>query len=115
MSESSSALAAGACAPCRGGVPPLSAEEAEGLRANVPDWALCDGGRRIERRFRFKTFAAAFAFVADVAAIAEAQNHHPDIAFGWGYATLSLHTHVIKGLHRNDFILAAKIDQLASA
>ena len=108
------ALAEKTCTPCRGGVPPLSPEEAEGYRAQAPDWALLDDATRIERRFRFKDFREAFAFVARAAELAEAEGHHPDIAFGWGYATVSLRTKKIKGLHENDFIMAAKLDRLAS-
>lgn len=105
-------LAQRACVPCRGGVPILTRDAAERLLIEVPDWALEDEARRIERRFRFKTFAAAFAFVGRVAALAEKEGHHPDINFGWGYATISLQTHVIGGLHANDFIVAARIDVL---
>ena len=107
-------LARRACVPCRGGVPVLTREAAERLHIEVPDWTLEDEARRIERRFRFNTFEAAFAFVSRVADIAENQGHHPDISFGWGYATVSLQTHVIGGLHANDFIVAAKIDALLS-
>lgn len=106
-------LAARTCTPCRGGIPPLSPEEAEAHRRQTPDWALHDGARRIERRFEFKDFAGAFAFVERAAALAEQEGHHPDIAFGWGYVTVSLHTHKIKGLHENDFIVAAKLDRIA--
>ena len=109
-----SALAEKTCTPCRGGVPPLSPEEAEGYRAQAPDWGLLDDATRIERRFRFKDFRAAFAFVARAAELAEAEGHHPDIGFGWGYAAVSLRTKKIKGLHENDFIMAAKLDRLAS-
>ena len=70
---------------------------------------------RIERTFRFKNFAQAFAFVQRVADLAEAEGHHPDICFGWGYATVSLQTQKIKGLHENDFIMAAKLDRMADA
>ena len=97
-----SALAEKTCAPCRGGVPPLTSEEAEGYRAQAPDWALVDDATRIERRFRFKDFREAFAFVARAAELAEVEGHHPDIGFGWGYATVSLRTKRIKGLHEND-------------
>ena len=72
-----------------------------------------DDATRIERRFRFKDFSAAFAFVARAAELAEAEGHHPDIAFGWGYAVVSLRTKKIKGLHENDFIMAAKLDRRA--
>ncbi|HEX2526182.1 MAG TPA: 4a-hydroxytetrahydrobiopterin dehydratase [Geminicoccus sp.] len=90
----------------------MSEAEAEAYRALVPDWSLQDGGRRIERRYRFQDFAAAFAFVRLVAEVAEAQGHHPDISFGWGYVVVSLQTKTIKGLHENDFIMASKIDRL---
>ena len=92
---------------------PLSAEEAQAYLAQVPAWTLMDGGRRIERTWRFKTFAEAFELVKAAAKLAEAEGHHPDITFGWGYVTISLYTHKIDGLHENDFILAAKIDRAA--
>ena len=109
-----SALAEKTCTPCRGGVPPLTPEEAEGYRAQAPDWSLLDDATRIERRFRFKDFREAFAFVARAAELAQAEGDHPDISFGWGYATVSLRTKKIKGLHENDFIMAAKLDRFAS-
>ena len=108
-----SALAEKPCTPCRGGVPPVTPEEAEGYRAQAPEWALVDGATRIERTYRFRTFREAFAFLARAAELAEAQGHHPDIGFGWGYATVSLRTKKIKGLHENDFIMATKLDRLA--
>ena len=70
-------------------------------------------GKRIERTYKFKNFREALGFVDRVGGLAEDEGHHPDITFGWGYATISLHTHKIKGLHENDFIMAAKINQLA--
>ncbi len=106
-------LAAQTCTPCRGGVPPLGRDQAEAYLAQAEDWQLLDDGKRIERRFKFKNFGAALAFVDRVGALAEAEGHHPDITFGWGYATVSLHTHKIRGLHENDFIMAAKINRLA--
>ena len=63
----------------------------------------------------FKNFVEAFAFVQQVADLAEAEGHHPDISFGWGYATISLQTKKIKGLHENDFIIAAKLDRIAES
>ena len=108
-------LAEKVCTPCRGGVPPLTAQEADALRGQAPEWALLDGARRIERTFRFRDFREAMTFVQQVGELAEAQGHHPDIGFGWGYATVSLRTKKIKGLHENDFIMAAKIDRLAPA
>ncbi len=105
-------LAEKTCTPCRGGVPPLTQDEAEALRANAKDWQLLDDGRRIERDFRFKNFREALGFVQEVGELAEAEGHHPDVCFGWGHAKVSLQTKKIKGLHENDFIMAAKIDQL---
>jgi 4a-hydroxytetrahydrobiopterin dehydratase len=106
-------LAEKTCTPCRGGVPPLTPEQAEEYRAQAPEWALRDETTRIERTYRFKNFAGAFAFVRRAAELAEAEAHHPDISFGWGYATVSLRTKKIKGLHENDFIMAVKLDQIA--
>ena len=107
-------LAQKVCTPCRGEIPPLAPEEAARYASQVPNWALKDGGVCIERAFRFGTFREALAFVDDVGALAEAEGHHPDVCFGWGYATVSLQTKKIKGLHENDFIMAAKIDRLAA-
>jgi 4a-hydroxytetrahydrobiopterin dehydratase len=108
-------LAERACTPCRGGVPPLTADEAGRLHAQAADWSLLDDARRIERSFRFGDFREALAFVDKVGALAEAEGHHPDLCFGWGYAKISLQTKKIRGLHQNDFIMAAKIDQLVPA
>jgi pterin-4a-carbinolamine dehydratase len=73
------------------------------------------GRRHLDRaHYRFWDFRAAFAFVARAADLAEAEGHHPDISFGWGYAVVSLRTKKIKGLHENDFIMAAKLDRIAS-
>jgi 4a-hydroxytetrahydrobiopterin dehydratase len=108
-------LAEKTCTPCRGGIPPLTPEQAESFRAQAPDWMLLDDYHRIERSFRFANFGEALAFVRQVGELAEAEGHHPDVTFGWGYATVSLRTKKIKGLHENDFIMAAKIDRLAQA
>ena len=72
-----------------------------------------DDARRIERTYTFKNFAQAFVFVHKAVELAEAEGHHPDISFGWGYATVSLQTKKIKGLHENDFIMAAKLNEMA--
>jgi 4a-hydroxytetrahydrobiopterin dehydratase len=106
-------LAEKTCTPCRGGVPPLTAGEAEDYRRQAPDWSLVDDATRIERTYRFRNFRDAFAFVEQAAKLAEAEGHHPDIGFGWGYATVSLRTKKIKGLHENDFIMATKLDRIA--
>jgi len=106
------ALADKACTPCRGGIPPLTHEEAERFRTQVPDWQLLDDAHRIERTFRLRNFREALTFVRDIGELAESEGHHPDIRFGWGYATVSLRTKKIKGLHENDFIMASKIDHI---
>ena len=108
------ALAERSCTPCRGGIPPMTQEEAAGYRVQAPDWVLVDDATRIERTYQFKNFREAFAFVERAAALAETEAHHPAINFGWGYATISLQTKKIKGLHENDFIMAAKLDRIAS-
>ena len=110
-----SALVEKSCTPCRGGVPPLTPEQANLYRAQAPEWELLDEAKRLERTYRFKNFAEAFAFVERAAALAETEGHHPDISFGWGYATVSLRTKKIKGLHENDFIMAGRIDRIFNA
>jgi 4a-hydroxytetrahydrobiopterin dehydratase len=106
-------LAGKTCTACRGGEPPLDRAEAERYLRETPGWALLDQGTRIERTFKLKNFREALALVNRIGELAEEEGHHPDITFGWGYVTVSLHTHKIKGLHENDFIMAAKINRLA--
>jgi len=110
-----SQLAASACVPCRGGEPPLSDEEISRLVPQVPGWAVIekDGVKRLERVFKWKNFVEALAFTQKVGELAESQGHHPMIVTEWGRVTIEWWTHKIKGLHRNDFIMAAKTDQLA--
>jgi 4a-hydroxytetrahydrobiopterin dehydratase len=115
--ETSCALGAKKCVPCEGGVPRLREEEASRLLREVPKWALhhemLERPASIHREWTFKDFAEALAFVNRVGAVAEAENHHPDILiFEWRKVRLTLTTHAIKGLSENDFILAAKIDAL---
>jgi 4a-hydroxytetrahydrobiopterin dehydratase len=105
-------LAEKKCTPCRGGVPPLTLAEAEHFRSHTPNWKLHDDGHRIERTFHLGNFREALSFVRDVGELAETEGHHPDVSFGWGYATISLRTKKIKGLHENDFIMASKIDRM---
>ena len=101
------------CVPCRGGVDPLEPSSARELLASTPGWELLDDASKIRRKFDFNDFAATLAFVNQVGVLAEAEGHHPDITFGWGYCTVLFYTHKIKGLHQNDFIMAAKVNKLA--
>ena len=100
-------LTAKVCTPCQGGIPPLSPTEAGVFHH------LTDDSTWIRRSFGFDNFVGALDFVNKVGALAEEQGHHPDIKLGWGYVDVSFQTHKIKGLHENDFILAAKIDAMA--
>jgi 4a-hydroxytetrahydrobiopterin dehydratase len=105
-------LAQKSCIPCQGGIPPLGRDKAQAYLAQTPGWTLDDGATRISRTFKFKNFKQSQAFVNAVGDAAEAQGHHPDITFGWGYATVVFFTHKVKGLHENDFIMAAKTNDL---
>ena len=98
------------CVPCEKGTPPLSEDEAQALLTGVPGWELRDGNM-LRRRFRFKDFVEAMAFVNRIAAIAEAEGHHPDMYISYNRVRLDLTTHAIGGLSQNDFIMAAKIMQ----
>ena len=109
----SSDLLAKTCTPCRGGIPPLSPAEAEAYLKEAPGWTLLEDGHHIERGFKFRNFKEAMDFVHKLGELAEAEGHHPDISFGWGWATVSWQTKKIKGLHENDFIMAAKTNHLA--
>jgi len=107
-------LAAGKCVACRGGEPMLTEAEIEELKFHVPEWQVksVDGMNRLERIFKFKNFAQALEFTNKIGAIAEEEDHHPRIITEWGRVTLQWWTHIIKGLHKNDFIMAAKADEL---
>jgi 4a-hydroxytetrahydrobiopterin dehydratase len=104
-------LADRSCVPCRGGVPPLAGEALDRLYAQLGnDWTLVEG-HHLVKRYAFKTFRDALAFVDRVGALAEAQGHHPDIELRWGEAVLKVWTHKIDGLTESDFVFAAKADQ----
>lgn len=105
-------LCSRSCVPCRGDTPRLSGSEVEALLPELPGWVLADDGRQLRRRFSFPDFAAALAFVSRLGALAESEDHHPDIAFGWGWAEIVWTTHAIGGLHANDFIMAARTGRL---
>jgi 4a-hydroxytetrahydrobiopterin dehydratase len=102
-------LASMECVPCRGGVPPLSAEEIAPLQKRLgSDWTVVNN-HHLEKEFRFPDFKAALDFTNRVGEIAEAQGHHPDIHLAWGLVKIQIWTHKIMGLTESDFVLAAKI------
>ena len=107
-------LAQGSCAPCRGGVPTLKREEIAALMPQVPHWRVVEkeGIFRIAREFIFPDFRKALEFTVLVGELAETEQHHPDMHLSWGRVVVETWTHKIRGLHRNDFILAAKTDEL---
>ncbi len=104
------------CEACRIGAPKVTETEVAELKPQVPDWQLALRGDiwRLERSFEFKDFAGAMTFANQVGELAEKEGHHPAILVEWGRVTVSWWTHKIKGLHRNDFIMAAKTDQIHS-
>ena len=110
-----SALAQKTCVPCRGGVPPLNSDEVQSLLPEAMGWSALDGDTKIAGEFRFKNFRQTLDFVIAVGELAESEFHHPvSISFGWGFCTIVLQTKKIKGLHENDFIMAAKINEIAA-
>jgi len=104
------------CVPCRGGVPPLDDLQIALFKPQTPEWQVIevDGIMRLQRTFKLKNFAEALAFTNQVGALAEAEDHHPALVTEWGKVTVTWWTHKIKGLHQNDFIMAAKTDALLS-
>ncbi len=102
------------CAPCEGGILPLTPREASELRAAHlhPDWKLDPDGKSLQRSLRFKDFYRTMSFVNAIAHVANVEDHHPDLEVGYDYCNISYSTHSIGGLSQNDFICAAKIDQL---
>lgn len=105
------------CVACRRDAPTVTEAEVAELQPQVPDWELVevDGIARLRRVFAFEDFAQALEFTDRVGALAEEEGHHPALLTEWGRTTVTWWTHKIKGLHRNDFIMAAKTDALASA
>ena len=104
------------CVPCEDeGESPLSKESSYELLAAMSGWRLSEDGKQISREWQFKNFKHALDFVNQAAVVAEAENHHPDISFGWGYVRICLTTHAIGGLHQNDFVMAAKINALGAS
>ena len=104
------------CIPCRGDTPPATLQERSLYLLQTPDWTIVEVEQmpRLERTFKFKSFAQALAFTNQVGDLAEAEGHHPLLQTEWGRVKVSWWTHAIKGLHHNDFIMAAKTDVLYS-
>ena len=101
------------CKPCEGGTSPLSAAEADALLDSLdPGWVLSDDGLQISRRFEFPAYSLTLGFTNAVAWIAISEDHHPELTVNYGSCEVSYTTHAIGGLSANDFICAAKIDQL---
>ena len=103
------------CVPCEGDVPGLDLSEIHKYQKKVDGWDVKNNKQEIfflEKIFKFKNFIDSQDFINKVGKISEKENHHPDISFGWGYAKIVITTHAIEGLSENDFILAAKIDQI---
>tara|TARA_B100000427_G_scaffold234337_1_gene197392 strand:- start:472 stop:825 length:354 start_codon:yes stop_codon:yes gene_type:complete len=106
------------CVPCEGGVIPFDISEIHKYQKKVDGWNIIKNDKDIfllEKEFKFKNFKESQDFVNLVGNISEEEGHHPDIFFGWGFAKINIMTHAIEGLCENDFILAAKIDQILSA
>jgi 4a-hydroxytetrahydrobiopterin dehydratase len=99
------------CVPCEGQALPLAEEELESYLGHIDNWKLDTSNQFISKKFTFKNYQDALQCVLVISEIAEEENHHPDIQFGWGYCEVALTTHSICGLHPNDFIVAAKIDK----
>jgi 4a-hydroxytetrahydrobiopterin dehydratase len=113
MAKTREELASLKCVPCRGDQPLMKQDEIKLMLGSVSGWTKAAGKiDKIEKVFKFKNFKKAMEFVNKVAEIAEEEGHHPDILIEWNKVTLTLWTHAIKGLFENDFILAAKIDEI---
>ena len=106
------------CVPCEGGIIPFDISEIHKYQKKVDGWDISKDTKEIfflSKKFNFNNFIESQKFINKVGEISENDGHHPDILFGWGYAEIKITTHAIKGLSENDFILAAKIDQLTNA
>ena len=105
------------CVPCRGGEPGLTDDQIAEFLPQIPNWGLIDkdGIQQLARQYKFKDFAQAMAFSNQIGTLADAEDHHPAILIEWGQVTVTWWTHVLNGLHLNDFILAAKTDRIFEA
>jgi 4a-hydroxytetrahydrobiopterin dehydratase len=111
--QTASQLAAKKCQPCEGGVDPVSPAEAQRQVEKLPGWRLADNDKSIHKEWVVKDFMTAIRFFSDIARLAEGDDHHPDLHLtGYRNVAVELSTHALGGLSENDFILAAKIDQI---
>ena len=104
------------CVPCEGGVSAFDISEIHKYQKKIDGWDVKKNEKKkyfLEKKFKFKDFESSQSFINKVGTVSERENHHPDISFGWGYAKIIITTHAIEGLSENDFILAAKIDQIS--
>ena len=105
------------CKPCEGGAIAFDVSEIHKYQKKVDGWDIIKNNKEIyclEKNFKFKNFKDSQKFINQIGNISEKEGHHPDINFGWGYAKINITTHAIEGLSENDFILAAKIDQIVN-
>lgn len=107
-----SQLAEKRCIPCRGGIPPLTAEEIKPLLDQLEGWSVADN-HHLRKLVQFPDFKTALNFTNKVGALAEEEDHHPDIYLAWGKVELTLWTHKIDGLTESDFVMAAKVDRIS--
>tara|TARA_B100001094_G_C17650727_1_gene539564 strand:- start:177 stop:509 length:333 start_codon:yes stop_codon:yes gene_type:complete len=98
------------CQACSGNTPMLNEIQISENLAKLNNWSVNDEQKMIFKKFTFKTFNQALKFTNKIGELADKEGHHPDVSLGWGYSLIMLHTHAIKGLSINDFIMAAKID-----
>lgn len=116
MSITTAELTEKKCTPCEGGVPTMPIDDVQAHLAAIPGWLLSEDGKSIQHKYKFKDFVQAMAFLQKVADLAEAEQHHPDLHLtGYRQVMIEISTHAIDGLSVNDFILAAKIDELPAA
>jgi 4a-hydroxytetrahydrobiopterin dehydratase len=109
--EENMSLARKTCVPCKAGAPPLPPSEVGELLAELEGWQVSDG-KKLVKRIKLENFARSLELANKIGAIAEKENHHPDLLVRWGSLGIEIWTHVIDGLTENDFILAAKIDNM---
>ena len=100
------------CQACSGNTPKFDEKQISDNLSKLDNWSVNDEQKMIYKKFIFKTFKQALNFTNKVGEIADLEGHHPDISLGWGYSLVMLHTHAIQGLSINDFIIAAKIDEI---